>query len=98
MRLTDQQLTDMEMWAAFDLGSGTAAESGNQVQALVDEVRAARGVARPLDAWTEEDGPALWWKFPIEEPPYSGTPLDDNFPDYMTHWTPIVIPSQPVTP
>lgn len=91
MRLTDQQLTDVEMWAAFDLGT----ESGDQVQALVDEARAARAVARPRDEWTEEHGPVLWWRFPIAEPPYSGAPLDDDFPAYVTHWTAIVIPDDP---
>lgn len=29
-----------------------------------------------IDEWSEEDGPVLWWKFPIDEPPYCGTPLD----------------------
>jgi hypothetical protein len=33
-------------------------------------------VARPLADWHEDDGPALWWRFPIDEPPYVGTPLD----------------------
>lgn len=32
--------------------------------------------ARPLSEWHEEIGPVLWWKFPINEPPYVGTPLD----------------------
>ena|SRR5690349_14383375 len=32
--------------------------------------------ARPLSEWHEDDGPVLWWKFPIEEPPYVGTPND----------------------
>lgn len=32
--------------------------------------------ARPLAEWTEEDGPVLWWAFPVREPPYVGTPLD----------------------
>ena len=31
---------------------------------------------RPLDEWCEEDGDVLWWKFPIEEAPYVGSPLD----------------------
>lgn len=31
---------------------------------------------RPIDDWHEELGPALWWKFPVVEPPYSGTPND----------------------
>jgi hypothetical protein len=48
--------------------------------------------ARPIDDWSEEDGAVLWWKLPLSEPPYSGTPLDDDFPDYVTHWTPTPIP------
>lgn len=47
------------------------------------------------DSWCEEDGAVLWWKFPIVEPPYVGTPFDDDFPDYVTHWTRIKIPNQP---
>jgi hypothetical protein len=30
--------------------------------------------AHPLSEWTEEDGDVLWWKFPIEEAPYVGSP------------------------
>lgn len=52
-------------------------------------------IARPIGDWTEEDGAVLWWRFPIEEPPYVGSPLDDEFPDYVTHWTPIVVPVEP---
>lgn len=48
--------------------------------------------ARPLKEWHEDIGDVLWWKFPIEEPPYVGSPLDLNWPSYHTHWTPIVIP------
>lgn len=33
-------------------------------------------VVRLLSKWSEEDGAVLWWKFPIEEPPYVGTPND----------------------
>jgi len=32
--------------------------------------------ARPIDEYHEDMGPVLWWKFPIEEPPYVGTPND----------------------
>lgn len=35
----------------------------------------AGGEMRTLDEWTEEDGDVLWWRFPIEEPPYLGSPL-----------------------
>jgi hypothetical protein len=48
--------------------------------------------ARPLAEWHEDFGPQLWWKFPIEEPPYAGTPLDQDWPGYHTHFTAIKIP------
>lgn len=31
---------------------------------------------RPHHEWCEEDGNVLWWLWPIEQPPYVGTPLD----------------------
>lgn len=50
-------------------------------------------VARPESEWGEDDGPVLWWRWPVREPPYAGTPLDDDWvPDYYTHWTPIIVP------
>jgi hypothetical protein len=48
--------------------------------------------ARPLEKWNEDYGDALWWKFPIEEPPYVGSPLDMSWPGYHTHWTLIPMP------
>ncbi len=51
--------------------------------------------ARPLDAWREEHGPVLWWRFPIEEPPFAGDPRGSDWPGYHTHWTPIPLPAQP---
>ena len=50
---------------------------------------------RPLEEWHEDYGDVLWWKFPIEEPPYVGSPLDEKWPAYHTHWTPIVLPQPP---
>lgn len=47
---------------------------------------------RSIEEWHEEDGDCLWWSFPIEEPPYCGTPLDCNFPDYVTHFTRLILP------
>lgn len=49
-------------------------------------------MARPLEDWHEDIGAVLWWKFPIDEPPYCGSPLDTDWPGYHTHWTPIQIP------
>lgn len=35
--------------------------------------------ALPLSEYHEDMGDVLWWKFPIEEPPYVGSPLDCGF-------------------
>lgn len=51
--------------------------------------------ARPIDEWHEDYGDALWWTFPIQEPPYCGSPLDVDWPEYHTHWTPLVLPAAP---
>jgi hypothetical protein len=51
--------------------------------------------AKPLEEWGEDYGDVLWWKFPIEEPPYVGSPLDANWPAYHTHWTTIPMPQPP---
>lgn len=51
--------------------------------------------ARPLAEWHEDTGPVLWWTFPVQEPPWSGQPTDDDWPHYHTHWTPLVIPEAP---
>lgn len=32
--------------------------------------------ARPASEYHEDMGPVLWWRFPIEEAPWVGTPLD----------------------
>lgn len=31
--------------------------------------------ARPLEEWHEDMGDMLWWKFPIDEAPYVGSPI-----------------------
>lgn len=51
--------------------------------------------ARKLDDWHEGIGDVLWWRFPINEPPYCGSPLDDDWPGYHTHFTKIEIPEAP---
>ena len=44
----------------------------------------------PADEWHEDDGPALWWRLPVQEPPWVGSPLDDDWmPGYYTHWMPL---------
>lgn len=45
---------------------------------------------RPLKDWSHDDGECLWYKFPIEEAPYVGSPLCDDWPEYHTHFTPLI--------
>jgi hypothetical protein len=46
-----------------------------------------RNTPKSIEDWDEEDGDCLWWCFPIVEAPYCGSPLDCDFPDYVTHYT-----------
>lgn len=56
--------------------------------------------AIPADDWAEEDLDCLWWNFPIEEPPYLGSPISfDRYgrrtiPEWCTHFTKIYIPKE----
>ena len=52
--------------------------------------------ARPLAEWHEDMDAVLWWRFPIEEPPFVGTPLDSDWPGYHTHFT--ALPPCPAEP
>lgn len=49
---------------------------------------AGRTVARPLGEWHEDMGDVVWWKFPVDEPAWIGSPLASDWPGYHTHWTP----------
>jgi hypothetical protein len=69
--------------------------SRKHIIALKDEVTRLWAVlaplrqARPIASYHEDRGNVLWWKFPIDEPPYCGTPSDSDWPGYHTHWTPL---------
>ena len=47
---------------------------------------------RPEAEYHEDMGSVIWWKFPIVEPPYVGSPLDEDWPNYHTHFTRIILP------
>jgi hypothetical protein len=55
-------------------------------------------VLSPRSDWCEKFGAVLWWKFPVVELPYLGSPLDEDFPEYVTHWTFILLPDDPSKP
>jgi hypothetical protein len=45
-------------------------------------------IALPLRRYHEDMGQVVWWKFPITEAAYIGSPLDCAWPGYHTHFTP----------
>ena len=64
-------------------------------EALIEQLDEPQKVkARLAKHWDEDLGDCLWWDFPVEEPPYCGTPLDDDFPKYKTHFTELHIPDE----
>ena len=57
-----------------------------------------RPQARPASEWHEDLGNVIWWRLPVTEPPYVGTPYDDTWilngwDNYYTHFTLLVIPA-----
>lgn len=52
--------------------------------------------ARPLADWHQDMGNVLWWRFPIDEPPYVGSPRCSDWPGYHTHFTPLLLPDDPM--
>lgn len=50
------------------------------------------GGALPLEEWHEDLGNVTWWCWMpgdwLGEPAWIGTPLDDDWPGYHTHFTP----------
>lgn len=58
------------------------------------EPQAEKVEARLAEHWNEDMGDVLWWNFPVEEPPYCGTPLDEHFPKYKTHFSMIDMPNE----
>ena len=70
-------------------------QNGELADHLISHGVTVQECTRPLEEWHEDYGDVLWWKFPIEEPPYVGSPLDEKWPAYHTHWTPIVLPEPP---
>ena len=76
---------------AWDWVSDVYYDHGDTPTVLI----AAPKYARHIDEYHEDMGPVLWWRDPIEEPPYVGTPHDDCFDETYEWWTPIDIPDMP---
>lgn len=89
--------TDPELDRAYEKCAALRTEVGLYIVRLEDALSALTR-ARPLDHWHEDHGSVLWWRFPVDEPPYAGQPLDSDWPGYHTHWTPIPVPRPPEKP
>lgn len=66
-------LSDVAGWLENE---GWIPKHVRQIRAGAQRLLELEARARPLSEWTEGDGDVLWWRFPIEEPPYCGSPLD----------------------
>jgi hypothetical protein len=84
------QLVDGRWWHPIFGCDSLQYVVNNARQALAPEV------AIPGEQYHEDDGPVLWWRFPVVEPPYVGTPNDSDWPGYHTHFT--LMPPYPVAP
>lgn len=60
-------------------------------QIIDGALEAGMAKAQPLSEWHEDVGPVVWWWFARDTHPqeasWIGTPLDDDWPGYHTHWT-----------
>jgi len=56
-----------------------------RVKELESQIASWR-VARPISEYHEDMGCALWFEYPICEPPYVGTTNDCDWPGYHTHF------------
>lgn len=50
--------------------------------------------ARHIDEYHEDFGCVLWWTNPVDEPPYVGSPLSDDWRERHEWWTPCPKPPQ----
>ena len=68
----------------------TAKEFSETIRAALDRWGrpAAAPVAIPGEEYHEDMGPVTWWRLPVDEPPWVGTPNDSDWPGYHTHFTP----------
>ncbi|MDB1738958.1 hypothetical protein PMV56_21530 [Enterococcus avium] len=76
----------------FKDGYNAASKANIKIINQLDEP--TKVIAHLAEKWHEDIGPVLWWDFPVEEPPYCATPLDDDFPKYKRHFTELHIPDE----
>lgn len=101
--LTKTQEKFYEVWMNLDLDKSSRDTAINVYTGIMiaktyvdrlDEPQTEKVEAHLAEHWNEDIGDVLWWDFPVEEPPYCGTPLDEHFPNYKTHFTTIDMPNE----
>lgn len=101
--LTKTQEKFYEVWMNLDLDKSSRDTAINVYTGIMlvktyvdqlDEPQAEKVEAHLAEHWNEDIGNVLWWDFPVEEPPYCGTPLDEHFPEHKTHFTTIDMPNE----
>lgn len=94
---------DLDLLAAIDRHKNEVHLSAGQI-ALCGHPDCRRVAAltraQPFTTWHDDDGPVLWWRFPIREPPHAGTPSDSDWPfdeaeEPLLGWTRLVVPRAP---
>lgn len=93
-------LVNIEEWRK----EGSAVMSEEFMKHVAEKLKRERDAAleqlqkhtklHPISEWHEDMGDCIWWRMPIEEPPYCGNPLDSEWTeDYYTHFTRLVEPT-----
>jgi hypothetical protein len=59
----------------------------DDVAERIARAREAFQVPLPLADWHAGIGPAIWWRFPVTDKPWIGTPACPDWPGHHTHWT-----------
>lgn len=69
--MTPERLEEIRALALYSSSMAPEFVALREVLAALDAQQ-----CRPISEWHEDMGNAIWWKFPIDEPPYIGSPLD----------------------
>lgn len=110
---TPEQLRDEEIVALRERRDDLLRSNNEFEQRARQAERALKAMTtpRPISEYHEDMGAVIWWKLPITEPPYVGSPNDigervlldgdvettviGGWPGYHTHFTPLPQVTEP---
>lgn len=73
--IIDPSLCRKEGCRCSDGAKAMARRKAADIVALLAATQPTPETARPLEEWNEDTGDVLWWKFPVTEAPYVGSPV-----------------------